>query len=347
VFSVLERELKEQPNMKIYVATIGNESWNKDAAEEFRALAARDQIQQHSLTDDPEEADVVLFVDLQQHPDDWQLKTLRNHPLAKQYPLKTMVYDERDYAHCIFPGLFVSMPAPLFDATRQRACSFYTLKNELMQPTDGEPDLLFSFMGAKSHPARKEILKLKHPRAVVEDTTQVNFFDYSEKSHTQEYKTAVQLQKERYQEIVARSKFVLCPRGMGTSSFRLYETLAVGRVPVIISDDWVPSPAPDWNACSVRVAQNEVASIPAILERREADWPAMAWAARATFQEWMAPDVLFHRLSEECQWLLTNGQLGAKPFPLGDAAFRRNGVREGLNALRRLRADARKKLKRL
>ena len=30
-----------------------------------------------------------------------------------------------------------------------------------------------------------------------------------------------------------RSKFFLCPRGTGTSSIRLYETLSAGRVPVI------------------------------------------------------------------------------------------------------------------
>jgi len=332
--------------MKIYIATIGDESWNKELAEEFRALAACDRMQQHFLADDAESADVILFVDLAQHGNDWQLKGLQNHPLAKQYPRKTMVYDERDFPHCVFPGVFVSMPAPFFDATRQRAGSYYHVKDKGMQPINKEVDLLFSFMGAKSHPIRGEILKLKHPLGYLEDTSKLNFFDYSEKSKTEEYKQAIQLQRERYQDVLARSKFILCPRGMGASSIRLYETLSAGRVPVIVSDEWVPSPAPDWNSCSIRVAQSEVASIPALLEEREADWPDMARAARATFEQWAAPDVLFHRLSEECAWLLANGQPGAKSLFLGDGAFRRNGVREGLNVLRRLRAQARKKLKR-
>jgi len=326
--------------MKVFIATIGNEVWNKELAQFYRDLAARDRIQQHQVTDDPKEADVLLFVDLQQQNlDDWQMKGLQNHSLAREFPLKTMVYDERDLPYSPFPGLFVSMPASYFQANRQRAFSYCKLHNELIKADEGEPDLLFSFMGGRTHPVRGELLQLKHPRAFIEDTTQVNFFDYSDESRKQEHKQKIRLQKERYQEIVARSKFVLCPRGWGTSSFRLYETLAVGRVPVIISDDWVPSPASDWNACSIRVAQSEVASIPALLEKREADWPAMAQAARATFQEWMAPDVLFHRLSEECAWLLTNGQLGREKVRLRDPAFRRAALRYAKGRIHRLRAQ--------
>jgi len=332
--------------MKVFIATIGNESWNKVLADFYRDLAARDRMGQHFLADDPEEADVILFVDLQQHWDDWQMKGLQNHPLAKRYPRKTMVYDERDQTHCVFPGLFVSMPAPYFDAKRQRAFSYCELKNELMQPDEGEADLLFSFLGANTHPVRGELLKLQHPRAIVEDTSRVNFFDYSDDSKTHERQQAIQLQKERYRKVVARSKFVLCPRGWGTSSFRLYETLAAGRVPVIVSDEWVPSPAPDWNACSIRVAQSEVATIPALLERREADWPDMARVARATFENWMATDILFHRLSEECAWLLANGQLGRKSFLLKDAAFRRSAARRARHNLGQLRAWGRARLKR-
>lgn len=327
--------------MKVFIATIGDESWNRELAESFRALAAKDRLTKHSLVDDPAVADVLLFVDLHQHPMDWNLKGLRKHPLTKRYPRKVMVYDERDRPHCLFPGVFVSMPASSFDAKRQRAFSYCQLKNELMQPGQETADLLFSFLGAKTHPVRVELLKLKHPRALVEDTSNINFFDYSDEANTQEHQRMIREQKQHYQEVVALSKFVLCPRGWGTSSFRMYETLAAGRVPVIISDDWMPSPADDWNACSVRVAQDDVTSIPDLLEKREADWPNMARAARTMFEEWLAPDVLFSRLGDECEWLLHNGRLGLKPFQPADAAFRRNGVRHLKNMLRGLQAKVR------
>jgi Exostosin family len=39
-----------------------------------------------------------------------------------------------------------------------------------------------------------------------------------------------------YWELMLRSKFVLCPRGVGPSSRRFFETLAMGRIPVVVGD---------------------------------------------------------------------------------------------------------------
>ena len=320
--------------MKALITTVGDNPWNDVFAAHFHDLAARDRIGKHELTDDAAAADVILFVDMQQHESDWSMKGLRTHPLSARFGAKVMVFDERDRPNCVFPGLFVSMPASGFDAARQRAFSYVYLKNDLMQPDVGEPDLLFSFLGANTHPVRDELLKLTHPRAVVEDTSKVSFFRNDD---SEEFQAQLRGQKERYREVAARSKFVLCPRGWGTSSFRLYETLAAGRVPVIVSDEWVPTQG-DWDACSVRVAQSEVAQIPALLEAREAQWPAMASAARQMWDEWHAPDVLFSRLMDECQWLLENGELGVKPKLFLDADFRAQGLKYARKKLRQLRA---------
>ncbi len=44
----------------------------------------------------------------------------------------------------------------------------------------------------------------------------------------------------RYNHILSESVFSLCPEGAGPNSLRLWESLAVGSIPVVISDDWVP-----------------------------------------------------------------------------------------------------------
>ena len=44
-------------------------------------------------------------------------------------------------------------------------------------------------------------------------------------------------QKQSYVRYIARSKFVLCPRGIASYSRRIVETLALVRVPVVIADD--------------------------------------------------------------------------------------------------------------
>jgi hypothetical protein len=74
----------------------------------------------------------------------------------------------------------------------------------------------------------------------------------------------------------------------------------MGRVPVIVSDQWTPPPGPDWASFSVRVAESEAGEIPAMLEALEGQAPAMGERAREVWDEWFAADVLFHRVVEWC-----------------------------------------------
>lgn len=45
------------------------------------------------------------------------------------------------------------------------------------------------------------------------------------------------LAREQYFENITNSLFVLCMRGAGNFSYRLYETMAAGRIPIIINSD--------------------------------------------------------------------------------------------------------------
>lgn len=65
-----------------------------------------------------------------------------------------------------------------------------------------------------------------------------------------------------------RSKYTLCPRGYGTSSFRLYECFQLNSVPVYISDvhslPW--SDEIDWNEFCVVVTDKQIGELKTILE---------------------------------------------------------------------------------
>jgi glycosyltransferase involved in cell wall biosynthesis len=39
-----------------------------------------------------------------------------------------------------------------------------------------------------------------------------------------------------FRNVMRQSKFTLCPRGSGITSFRLYEALQVGSIPIYVSD---------------------------------------------------------------------------------------------------------------
>lgn len=71
-------------------------------------------------------------------------------------------------------------------------------------------------------------------------------------------------------EHLTKSRFSLCPRGYGISSFRLYESLEAGVIPVyIICDDdefWLPfSDEIDWSKAAILLRESEIPSIPEIL----------------------------------------------------------------------------------
>ena len=283
--------------LRVYLAACATDAQDSPVVRAWRAAAEKDVFKVHGLTDDPGDADLILFVDPHLSPD-WRLRGLTEHALVREYPEKVLVYDERDHPWCALPGLYCSMPARYFDARAQRACAYYgAVSFTPEERTSTEQDLLFSFLGSRSHPIRPAILRLAHPRAVVEDTSGFVFYDRSDPA-------AYDRQKARYLSTLLRSKFVLCPRGAGTGSIRLFETLAAGRVPVIISDQWVEPAGPDWSRCSVWVYESAIAEIPRLLEAAEADHSQMAAAALAAHTQWFSQGVIFHRLISACAGLL-------------------------------------------
>lgn len=291
--------------MKVRIATAGDQPWNRQVRAAVEEVARIDRFGEHVLAADAHEADLILFVDLHQHPGDWRMRTLRDHPLVRAFPEKSFVYDERDLPRDVLPGIYVGMPASRFDQRRQRAFSYYRLLTDTRAAASDPPDLLFSFQGRRVGPLRDRVLALSHPRAVVEDTSAYDFFGADART--------LAAARARYRDVLGRSKFVLCPRGAGTSSIRLFEALACGRVPVVLSDEWVPPRDVDWASGSVRVAESETSSLPERLEALEAAWPAMSTAALRIYEQWFAPEVWFHRVVEHCRELLLDGALGVAP----------------------------------
>jgi hypothetical protein len=88
---------------------------------------------------------------------------------------------------------------------------------------------------------------------------------------------------------IRTSKFVLCPRGLGTSSNRLYEVMQLGRVPVILADDWDPPRDLPWAEFSIRVAESDVPELRNILEPSESRAAAMGARAAAVWRESCEP----------------------------------------------------------
>jgi len=279
--------------MKVFATTAMQEPGVATYLPLFTKLAGQDRFGVHGLAEDAEKADLILFLDGHQHYRDLELSAIRQHPLVTRFREKAFVYSEVDQPWCAMPGLYVAMPKSSFDPQRQRACAYLSVPNAYVTPgtePGAEEALLFSFLGRSGNRTRERVLRQKHPRAEIADTSATDFFG----SPNDE----IERQKRRYAEVIRRSKFVLCPRGAGPSSFRIFETMAAGRVPVILSDPWVPPAGPDWENCAIFIPEKKVQRLGAILESHEERFPRMAQAARREWEQWFAPEALFHRMTE-------------------------------------------------
>ena len=79
-------------------------------------------------------------------------------------------------------------------------------------------DILFSFVGStKTDPLRQKLSQLDHPRARFVDSTPASSKQYwFEKSED-----SIRASFEQYRDLMSRTKFALCPRGVSASSIRL------------------------------------------------------------------------------------------------------------------------------
>ena len=283
-------------------------------------LDRQDDTQRHVGTPDPGEADVIIYPDCHLLSRDWRLTEITESDTARRYPEKVAVYDERDTPWCRYPGIYASMPAERIDPRWQVAGS-YIFTEDPAGRIDGDPDalgrdLLFSFIGGRTHPCRDGILSLDPGRAHIESSRGFIFYEPTSDRFAE--------RRRNFAEVMFRSNFVLCPRGQGTSSIRLYETLAAGRAPVIISDDWMPPAGPDWESFSIRWPEGRIGELPGALAEREADAAAMGRRAREAYDTWFAPTVVVTRQLDQLERLLRPG--GFAGFPAGggkDGQYRR------------------------
>jgi hypothetical protein len=72
-----------------------------------------------------------------------------------------------------------------------------------------------------------------------------------------------------YARTIESSYFTLCPRGYGKTSFRLYEAMQLGSVPIYISDEhWLPfTDFIDWSDFCIIVKPDNIYDIPLIIKR--------------------------------------------------------------------------------
>ncbi len=114
-------------------------------------------------------------------------------------------------------------------------------------------DLWWSFAGFNTHATREVIFDLPPRDDVVNIRRETWHFNVSEQEQ--------EANRQEYRELLSRSRFSLCPRGVGPSTVRFWESLEAGAIPVLIADDMRLPCGFDWDRCVVRIPECETARL--------------------------------------------------------------------------------------
>ena len=215
----------------------------------------------HSVTDNRSAADVVI-----EEPTEWlgDYKTILT-PLSSG-DVNRFVLDWGDRPTGRSSGFYCSLDKRLYDGKRHRTVHYPILFNEFVEEfSQADACYNFGFMGGITTGLRERIYtRLKPWEKRDNSSLSIKSFNFA-KLFDDTDKMMVSM-KFRYLDFLRKTKFVLCPRGYGLGSCKLFEAMKAGRVPVIMSDRYVLPEGPDWSACSVRIRENEIERIPSILE---------------------------------------------------------------------------------
>ena len=262
--------------------------WASPYAALRRAFLEHPSVDAYTLVDSAEDADLILICPRPRNPV-FPSEVFREG-VAWRTRHKCVVISTDDNPTMTHKGFYTGLRAskahsPLIHGGIYPSVSFAKPDHPFALSDDFR--FLFSFLGSfDTHPVRRKLGALSEGDWKQE---RVSFLlkntAGSQSSDSESFRTD-------YLASLRHSKFILCPRGMCPSSLRLFETMKAGRVPVVISDDWVPPPEVRWENIIVRVAERDISLLPSILASEEPSFAERAEASRAAWEQYFAANVI-------------------------------------------------------
>ncbi|XPV75494.1 MAG: class I SAM-dependent methyltransferase [Desulfovibrio sp.] len=205
----------------------------------------------YEMVDDPSTADFIVFPYCLHHftgtlrpvGTSFFVKSL---PFFKEYEQRHVFYDDHDVDSplCVDSVVVRVSLGEVNRDTYSYAFPYPVLDHVLNAEPQYDVEKLrydTNFMGALSHPSRVQLLQ-----GILKESRLQGFYDYPDSQNFTENsylhiedEDKKENMEERYIRVAAQSKTVLAPRGMGRNSFRFYETMCLGRMPILVSDGTV------------------------------------------------------------------------------------------------------------
>lgn len=234
----------------------GLDSWLENFVSSLK-LHQTDEIQ---ITQDSHDATIILFMGSGiARRSYFSANHLKQHPLYKSYPNRCFIWCTEDKPLDYLPGLYTSLPNRFFKPNKHKAFTYCQIPTSNISVSERvNKDIFYNFVGGITSDIRHRLISVNHGS----DTLVKERLNFNHGNPASDF------DKKFFAEILQRSYFTLCPRGVGASSYRIFEAMRFGSVPVFISDELVLPDGPDWSKCSVRIPEREIYSIRKILENQ-------------------------------------------------------------------------------
>jgi hypothetical protein len=262
------------------------------------------------LVDDPARADCILFVENHPGHDPYFFEVLRS-PLYSRFKRKCVLYHDADQAVTALPTISPSVERWQLGRGSKRSVHYVARLCENVAINTATPQwtierrYLCSFVGSsRTHGVRRQLLGTPCADAILTDTKDQRAWEMSETQKAQ--------YEAEYLRIAVESHFLLCPRGIGPCTYRLFESMQLGRAPVIIADEWVEIEGIDWNAFSIRIPERDTDRLESILAARRQESLQMGRIARQVWEQHLSPAASLRTLAAAAFAAL------AKPYSAAD-----------------------------
>jgi len=287
--------------MNLFFATKKNSSLSDDLSLTLQrvkeALLSNYSIKE---TFDPEVADAIILQEQNSFKNFNYVELMMRDELLSKYAHKVFTINDDDCATGLLRGLYTSLPRFRFNPSLHVAVPYMHYPNEYVFSNFGDqikPCYLASWRGnTKSNSIRRKLVNQLDLKAGILLEQTDSWLNHDS------------LEKIAYVTVIKNAKFSLCPAGWAPVSFRIYESMALGRCPVIIADQYVRPIGPSWNKCALFFRERDLDCLDSFLRINESDYEKLGSNAFVEWERHFSPNKIAGYYANSLYTLIANSQ---------------------------------------
>ena len=242
-----------------------------------------------NLDCDLETADAIVFQEKFSFKEFRYIKKLEEDKIISKYLHKIFTINVDDCATGLLKGLYTSLPARRFKPSFHVSVPYDRYPNEMILKNQFKEEPIKYLAGWRGNPSTNSLRPkiIKEFKNDSDISIQSTYFSWADRRIDEKS------DKSLYVRLIKNSKFSLCPSGWAPVSFRIYESMALGRCPVIISDQFVPPEGPNWEDFSIFHPENKIHTLKKALVSKEIEYKSLGDSAYKNWVDFFSPSNVY------------------------------------------------------